>query len=93
MPDFFEPEQPFDIAGFPPKDDEGKAALQAFFGGIASPPDNVKKATVFGQFLKGNGVKRVGLYGMCWGNHYSHPYIQAMFIGIFRWKGCRFIWW
>ena len=67
MPDFFEPESAFDISKFPPRHDQDKADLQAFFGGIASPPANTKKLIEFGTYLKSNGAKKVGTYGFCWG--------------------------
>lgn len=67
MPDFFHPDGAFDIGKFPPKSDQDKADLQAFFGGTASPPANLKKLTAFGETLKTNGAKSIGVYGMCWG--------------------------
>ncbi|KAK0245904.1 Alpha/Beta hydrolase protein [Armillaria nabsnona] len=67
MPDFFEPDSAFDISRFPPKTDEDKAAIQAFFGSTASPSVAITKLKAFGEALKSNGVKRVGVYGMCWG--------------------------
>jgi dienelactone hydrolase len=67
MPDFFEPEGPFDINRYPPKNSEDSAAIQGFFGSIASPPDNVQKLTKFGQHLKATGIKTIGIYGFCWG--------------------------
>ncbi|KAF5375018.1 hypothetical protein D9758_000097 [Tetrapyrgos nigripes] len=67
MPDFFEPNDAFPLSRFPPKTDEDKQALQDFFGGAANPPETVKKLTAFGEFLKGNGAKKVVVYGFCWG--------------------------
>ncbi|KAF7306597.1 Dienelactone hydrolase family protein [Mycena indigotica] len=67
MPDFFEPNEPFPSENFPPTTDEGKKALQDFFGGTASPPAAVEKLTAFGQHLKSNGAAKVGAYGFCWG--------------------------
>lgn len=67
MPDFFEPEAPFPVDKFPPKTDEDKAAVQAFFGGIASPPANIEKLTAFGKTLRADGAKKLGAYGFCWG--------------------------
>ncbi|THV06104.1 hypothetical protein K435DRAFT_744436 [Dendrothele bispora CBS 962.96] len=67
MPDFFEPEGPFPIDNFPPTTDEAKQELQNFFGGIANPPETVKKLTAFGELLKSNGAKKIGVYGFCWG--------------------------
>jgi len=67
MPDMFEPNHPFPVEKFPPKTDEDKAELQKFFGGVASPPENVKKLVSFGQALKSDGIKKLGVYGFCWG--------------------------
>ncbi|KAJ7102314.1 hypothetical protein B0H15DRAFT_814111 [Mycena belliarum] len=67
MPDFFEPDQPFPNENFPPTTDEGKKALQDFFGGTANPPAAIKKLTAFGQNLKSSGAKKIGAYGFCWG--------------------------
>ncbi|KIY43379.1 dienelactone hydrolase [Fistulina hepatica ATCC 64428] len=67
MPDFFEPVGAFPLSKFPPKDDQTKAELQAFFGGIASPLRNSEKLIAFGNWLKLNGVSRIGVYGFCWG--------------------------
>ncbi len=71
MPDFFEPDSAFDISRFPPKTDEDKAAIQAFFGSTASPSAAIIKLKAFGEALKSNGVKRVGVYGMCWGVYHA----------------------
>ncbi len=71
MPDFFEPDAPFDIAKFPPKTDQDKADLQAFFGSTANPSAAITKLKTFGESLKANGFKRVGVYGMCWGTYIS----------------------
>jgi len=67
MPDFFEPDGPYPVDKYPPKTDQDKADIQAFFGGIASPPANVTKLKSFGQVLKANGAQRIGVYGFCWG--------------------------
>ncbi|KAF5384702.1 hypothetical protein D9757_006260 [Collybiopsis confluens] len=66
MPDFFEPDPPFPEKDFPPTTDEGKKALQNFFGTTANPPKNVKNLITFGQHLKREGFKNVGVYGFCW---------------------------
>jgi len=71
MPDFFEPGQPFPAENFPPQTDEGKAALQAFFGGTANPGAAVQKLTAFVKHLKGSGGLKVGAYGFCWGGKVS----------------------
>jgi dienelactone hydrolase len=67
MPDFFEPHPPFPVSKSPPTCDQDKADLQAFFGGTANPGVTMKKLTSFGQILKSSGVKKVGVYGFCWG--------------------------
>ncbi|KIK71401.1 hypothetical protein GYMLUDRAFT_33563 [Collybiopsis luxurians FD-317 M1] len=67
MPDFFEPDEPFPHDPFPPTTDEGKQALQNFFGTTANPPKNVEKLIDFGKHLKMNGFQQVGVYGFCWG--------------------------
>jgi len=69
MPNFFEPNEPFSISKFPPKTDQEKAELQAFFGpgGAAFPAGNIGKLVSFAATLKTNGYKRVGAYGFCWG--------------------------
>jgi len=67
MPDFFEPNGPFPPEKYPPKTEQDKAEVQAFFGGTASPPAAIKKLTSFGETLKANGAKKIGAYGFCWG--------------------------
>lgn len=67
MPDFFEPNHPFPIEKFPPKTSEDKSELQKFFGTTASPPENVKKLVSFGEALRSEGTKKLGVYGFCWG--------------------------
>jgi len=67
MPDFFEPAAAFPAEKFPPKTDEVKKELQAFFGGPASPPASMKKLVDLGQHLKSKGAKHLGVYGFCWG--------------------------
>jgi len=69
MPDFFEPKEPFPTSKHPPKSDQDKADLQAFFGpdGAANAPPNIGKLIKLAQTLKSNGVKHVGGYGFCWG--------------------------
>ncbi|KXN81106.1 hypothetical protein AN958_06060 [Leucoagaricus sp. SymC.cos] len=67
MPDFFEPDHPFPIGKFPPKAPEEKQELRDFFGGVASPPKNIKKLSRFGSALKSSGAQKVGVYGFCWG--------------------------
>ncbi|GBE78460.1 hypothetical protein BKA93DRAFT_870124 [Sparassis latifolia] len=67
IPDFFEPAGPWPLEHFPPKTNEEKAGLQAFFGGPAHPQDSVAKLLTVGRALKADGAKFVGTYGLCWG--------------------------
>ncbi|KAI0666316.1 hypothetical protein C8Q78DRAFT_1060766 [Trametes maxima] len=67
MPDFFEPAGPWPVDQFPPKTDEEKAKLQAFFGGTAKPQDAVGKLVNVGKALKSEGAGWVGTFGFCWG--------------------------
>ncbi|KAG5729789.1 hypothetical protein E4T56_gene984 [Termitomyces sp. T112] len=67
MPDFFEPDGPYPIEKFPPKNDQDKRDLQAFFAGTASPPLAIKKLVDFGKALRTSGAKKVAAYGFCWG--------------------------
>ncbi|KAI0651509.1 Alpha/Beta hydrolase protein [Trametes meyenii] len=67
MPDFFEPAGPWPVDQFPPKTDEEKAKLQAFFGGTAKPQDAVGKLINVGKALKSEGAGWVGTFGFCWG--------------------------
>ncbi|KAI8983409.1 Alpha/Beta hydrolase protein [Trametes punicea] len=67
MPDFFEPNEPWPTDKFPPKTDEDKAKLQAFFGGPAKPQDAVVKLINVAKELKSEGAEWVGTFGYCWG--------------------------
>jgi hypothetical protein len=67
MPDFFEPNAAFPAEKFPPKTDQDKADIQAFFGGTGSPPVAITKLKSFGEALKADGAKKVAVYGFCWG--------------------------
>jgi dienelactone hydrolase len=69
MPDFFEPHGAFPSEKFPPKTDQDKADIQAFFGGPASPPAASAKLKSFSETLKANGAKKIGVYGFCWGKY------------------------
>jgi dienelactone hydrolase len=64
MPDFFEPNAAFPMEKFPPKTDQDKADIQAIFAGTAAA---TAKLNAFGEALKVNGAKKVGVYGFCWG--------------------------
>ncbi len=78
MPDIFEPNHPFPIDKFPPKTKEEKAELQKFFGGVASPPENAKKLLSFGKALRSDGIKRLGVYGFCWGGRILTSWLVSL---------------
>ena len=67
IPDFFEPSDPFPISRFPPKSQEDKDALQAFFAGPAKPEKGVDGLIRVGEELRKQGAQKVGAYGLCWG--------------------------
>jgi hypothetical protein len=67
MPDFFEPDQPWDVNKFPPKTEEEKQKLQDFFQGPAKPEAAVDGLLRVGMALRSEGAKWVGTYGLCWG--------------------------
>ncbi|KAI4523075.1 hypothetical protein K525DRAFT_255012 [Schizophyllum commune Loenen D] len=67
MPDFFEPDAPYPIAEFPPKDEAGQKKLQAFFGSTAAPPKATANLIEFAKKLKEQGKQKVFAYGFCWG--------------------------
>jgi dienelactone hydrolase len=67
MSDFFLPSSAFSISKFPPQTSQDKADLQAFFGGTANPGETVKKLLTFGEALRADGKKKIGVYGHCWG--------------------------
>jgi len=67
MPDFFGEGKAFPTDKHPPKSDQDQADLQAFFGGIANPAKTTEKVIKFGEVLKKDGAKHVGVYGFCWG--------------------------
>ena len=71
MPDFFEPDAPYPIAEFPPKDEEGQKKLQAFFGSTAAPPKATANLIEFAKKLKEQGKQKVFAYGFCWGEYAS----------------------
>jgi len=67
MPDFFGEGNAFGLENFPPKDDQGKKELQEFFVGIGNPPATAAKLVDFANLLKGEGFKKIGAHGYCWG--------------------------
>ena len=68
MPDFFGEGNAFPIEKYPPKDDKTKKEVQDFFGGIASPPGTATRLVDYAHVLKGQGFKKIGAIGYCWGN-------------------------
>lgn len=92
MPDFFGEGQAFGIDKLPAKTEQDKKDLQAFFGGAANPPDNASKLADFANVLKGQGFKKIGAIGYCWGTF--EPSRSARIgvvesLCISRWKGCH----
>ncbi|KAL5534503.1 hypothetical protein ACEPAG_966 [Sanghuangporus baumii] len=67
MPDFFEPDKPYPEDRFPPKSQEDKDSLQAFFAGPAKPEKAVAGLIRVGEELRKQGAQKVGAYGLCWG--------------------------
>lgn len=67
MPDFFG-ENVFNIKKFPPKNEQEKQDLQNFFGTIATPDAIATKLVDFAEVLKGDGFKKIGALGYCFGN-------------------------
>jgi len=68
MPDFFGEGKAFKAEDFPPKTEKTKQDLQDFFGGAGNPPVNAAKLVDFANVLKGEGFKKIGVIGYCWGN-------------------------
>ena len=68
MPDFFKG-KPLDQSLYPPKDDAAKQAVQDFFSGPASPPDNLTALSNFAAAAskKFDQVRNHGILGFCWG--------------------------
>ena len=67
MPDFFEPDKPFPVEKFPPRSQEDRDAIQAFFAGPAKPERAVDGLIRAGEALRKEGAQKVGAYGLCWG--------------------------
>ncbi|KAG8905803.1 hypothetical protein FRB99_008228 [Tulasnella sp. 403] len=66
MPDFFR-DEPMDIALYPPKTDEAKAAIAKFFKTKGAIPDRKPEVIATVQALRAEGYTKVGLIGYCWG--------------------------
>jgi dienelactone hydrolase len=75
MPDFFDPEKPFDVNRFPPKCDDDRAELSGFFSTTGKPQKAINKLRRFVEALKADNYKRIGVYGFCWGM----PYFLQLF--------------
>ncbi|KZV95634.1 hypothetical protein EXIGLDRAFT_735034, partial [Exidia glandulosa HHB12029] len=70
VPDFFAPDEPYDLARFPPSTDEDKAAFQKFFGGPANPERVLPMVHKVAEAIKATGAAKIGVrspYGYCWG--------------------------
>lgn len=67
MPDFFGEGNAFPIEKYPPPDDKAKQEIQDFFGGVASPALAIDGLVKFATVLKGDGYKKIGAIGYCWG--------------------------
>ena len=68
MPDFFGEGNALEIEGYPPRNEQDKKKLQNFFTGPASPPSTANRLVDFSNVLKGEGFKKIGALGYCWGN-------------------------
>jgi len=67
MPDFFRGEVQ-DVNNFPPKTDEGRAALQSWFKTVAAFDKHVPDVQKIGRDIKSkNPDVKVGVLGLCWG--------------------------
>ena len=61
MPDFFGEGKAFRM-------DQDKKEAQAFLKGTANPPASATRLLDFANLLKGEGFKKIGALGYCWGN-------------------------
>jgi len=68
IPDFLDGEVA-NIKSYPPKNDEQKKTLDAFFAGVAAPLKTVARiATVVKDFKDKNpNIESIGIVGFCWG--------------------------
>ncbi|PVF95600.1 hypothetical protein CPB86DRAFT_863715 [Serendipita vermifera] len=66
MPDVFFG-NPFPLDKFPPKSDEAKKELGAFFSGIANPTTTLPGIINLAKLLRDDGVTKLYIYGLCWG--------------------------
>ncbi|KAF9650733.1 dienelactone hydrolase [Thelephora ganbajun] len=67
MPDFFGEGNAFGLEKIPPRNERDRRDLQSFIGGIANPPAAAVKLVEFANVLKGEGFKKIGALGYCWG--------------------------
>lgn len=68
IPDFFGEGNAFSIEKIPPKNDQDGKDLQDFIQGVADPHVAVEKLIAFANTLKGEGFKKIGALGYCWGS-------------------------
>lgn len=65
MPDFFGEGKAYTIEKF---ENGTKEELNAFIGGTANPPRTAARLVKFAEYLRGEGFKKIGALGYCWGN-------------------------
>lgn len=71
MPDFFGEGGAFGIEKMPPRNEQDKKDLQDFFA-AAKPSATAPRLVDFANVLKGEGFKKIGAIGYCWGNVLNH---------------------
>ena len=93
MPDFFGEGNEYPLERFPSKTEEDKKYFREFFAGLANIPINATKLVNFANVLKGEGFKKVGALGYCFGNVLSavRPFESQSLslLRTFRRKGCH----
>jgi dienelactone hydrolase len=68
MPDFFGEGNEFGIGKLPPKNEQDKKDLDDFFKTFANIPTTVTRLINFAKVLKGEGFKKIGALGYCFGD-------------------------
>ena len=68
FPDFIGEGNECKIETFQPGTEEGKKQVQSFHTGPNSPPITAGRFVDFANVLKGEGFKKIGAIGYCWGN-------------------------
>jgi len=66
VPDFLG-ENVYKLENFPPKSEQEKKDLQNFFRTTANPSVTAVSLVEFANILKGEGFKKIGALGYCWG--------------------------